>query len=83
MKLTDATPTSIQPMGDKGWCISFGEAIVGREVGTVYLLSNDPYYVRFLIVQGEKTPLYQPVSKRPLTDEEAVHFERLVKEREI
>jgi len=79
MYLIDATPTNIQPMGNKGWCISFGETGVGRVIGVVYLLPDDPHYTRFRIVQGEKVPLYEPIGERPLTEEEIQHFEQLVR----
>jgi len=73
MRLIEATPTNVRQMGN-GWCIRFGEEIVGQEIGAVFLLPQAQYYVRFKIVQGETVPMYQPMDKRPLTEEELEHF---------
>ena len=75
MRLTDAKPAKVYPIGD-GWCFSFGKDAIGHEIGVVYLLQREPHYTRFKIVEQDGLPAYQPISTRPLTAEEIAHFTR-------
>ena len=78
--LIESTPAQSQPIGRNEWLFSFGEPVVGHEVGVVYLLASNPKYVRFKIIDQNGSPAYQPIKERPLTPEEITHFESLRRE---
>ena len=91
MRLIDVTQTSVHPVQYNGWCLIFGEGIVGREVGAAYLIPGKPHYARLKVIaqpQPEGSdqppiPVYQPISERPLTAEEIAHLEALAESVEV
>jgi len=80
--LIEVAPLQVMSIGRNEWLFSFGEPVVGHDVGVVYLLASNPKYARFKIIDQDGLPAYQPMSERPLTADEIAHFERLAREQE-